>query len=690
MFIRCTWIVLQLNAKDIRLRDLLEIRIQLQIPIYQRTYDWEEKHCRQLYDDVVSAGKSAAPHFMGAITYSGREEQPVDVPRYQIIDGQQRITTIMLLVRALKDTGSAPEIGSRIDHLLFNTGEKGDGPDYHKLVMNEDDNIIFQEIMKNGRTNASGNLAACFNHFRKWLGEDHTKDLVWKGILNLTAVSILLGEGDDPQAIFESMNSTGLDLSETDLIQNYLLMGGNYQWQKKVYKKYWLPMERRFSESPKESDRFFWCYLAMRYGRAISRRAIYKTFKEYMANRDREEELKEIVRHYEQYALLIDSEHDPCHILKDVIEYACDQETDVANPLLLKVMVDRAAGRISDDDTKKIFTIIGSYLLRGRVCDVLTGANKMFPEITLKIDERRYVESVAEALLSRRGGARFPRDEEFMEELRRTTLYTNRDCKYVLIRLNGPHKEMTDPDKLSIEHVMPQKLDDIWRAYLGERHTEIHEKYLHTVGNLTLTAYNSELGNMPFQEKRKRYGNSMVPMTRALKGYEGWGEKEIQERAKCLAKRAVQIWQYPTGYEEPSDGVNEEQIHDLMLEENYLDGRDTIVLWKTLKDEIQTSCPGVIFRMKKHYATFRLPDYRDSAGSPVCSMQSLRSSIHVIYNTKIGDGIVAPSDFVRDVSKVGHYAPGDLQTTIASMDDVRRAVVLVKAIWDSKTESRAS
>ena len=391
-----------MNAKDIQFRNLLGRRIQLQIPIYQRSYDWEEKHCRQLYDDVVNAGRNGVFHFIGAITYSGREEQPVDVPRYQVIDGQQRITTIMLLMRALRDADSIREIRSKIDYLLFNAGERNDGPDYHKLVMNEDDNAVFQEIMENGRTNASGSLAACFNHFRKWLGEDRTGNLVWKGLQGLTAVSILLGEHDDPQAIFESMNSTGLDLSETDLIQNYLLMGSNHQWQERVYKKYWLQLERRFGGSPRESDKFFWCYLSMRDGSAVNRRAIYKTFKEYMINRDREEELKEIVRHYDQYVMLIDPERDPSYALKDEIGYACDQETDVANPLLLKVLVDLAVDRISDDDAKKIFTIVGSYLLRSRVCGTLTGSNKRFPEIAAKIDRKRYVESIVEALLSKK------------------------------------------------------------------------------------------------------------------------------------------------------------------------------------------------------------------------------------------------------------------------------------------------
>ena len=679
-----------MNAKDIKLRDLLERRIQLQVPIYQRTYDWQERHSKQLYDDIVNAGRERKFHFVGAITYSGREEQPVDVPRYQIIDGQQRITSIMLLMRALKDNDSMPDgIESRIDQLLFNAGEEKDGPDYNKLVLTEDDNAVFKQIMESGKTDAAGNLAACFNHFRKWLGTNHNGNLAWKGLQGLTAVSILLGERDDAQAIFESMNSTGLDLSPTDLIQNYILMGGKPEWQKRTYLKYWLPMERQFGEQSVDSDRFFLCYLSMLYKKAATKGSVYKIFKEYMTDRDREEEVKEIVRYFEQYVRLINTARDTNYPLGREIEYACDQGTDVANPLLLKVLADHEAGIITDTDAREIFVIVGSYLLRSRVCGTLTGANKRFPELIGKIERKRYVKSIGGALMSKRGEGRFPRDDAFKEELGRMQLYTNRVCKYVLTRLNGEHKETAEPDKLNIEHIMPQSLDAGWKVSLGKNHEEIHERHLHTIGNLTLTAYNSELGNMSFSGKRDIYKDSMVAMTRALADFERWGEGEIRERAGNLAEKAVRIWQYPRGYDNRGEVEKGEQAHDLMLEEDYLEGRNTAQLWHALRSEIQAACPGIVFRMNKYYASFRLPSDHGSVGAVVFSLESLRNGIHVTYNTKIDDGVIGPSDFVRNVSR-GHYGPGALRTTIASVDDVARVVCLVKDVWDSKSGSQST
>lgn len=680
-----------MNAKDVALRDLLERRIQLQIPIYQRTYDWGEKNCRQLYDDIVNAGRMGKTHFIGAITHSGKKEQPVDVPCYQIIDGQQRITSIMLLMRALKDSDGIPDgLDSRIDHLLFNVGEDKSGPDYHKLVLTEEDYGTFKGIMEYGKTDAAGNMAACFNQFREWLDRDHSANLIWKGVQGLTAVSILLGESDDAQAIFESMNSTGLDLSPTDLIQNYLLMDGKPEWQRVIYEKYWKPMESQFREQSVDPDKFFWCYLSMRHRRAVSKRAVYKSFKEYMINRDRDEEIMEISRHFEQYVKLFNTSLVPEHRLRGDVEYACDQGTDVANPLLLKVLADRAAGTVSDDDTRQILVLVGSYLLRSRVCGTLTGANKRFPEFVGRIEKGRYAESVMEALMSKRGGGRFPRDDEFKEELKRIPLYTNAVCKYVLTRLNGNHREMAEPDKLNIEHIMPQNLDERWKSNLGDNHEEVHERYLHTIGNLTLTAYNSELGNMQFSAKRKIYNDSMIAMTRDLASFGRWGEKEIRERSRRLAEQAVRIWAYPSGYDSPGTPERVEQEYGQVLEEEYLDGRNTAELWNALKREIRLACPGILFSMTKHYGTFRLPAEGDDGGAGICSMESLRNSVHVTYNTKIDEGIVKPSDFVRDVSKVGHYATGDLRTTIASTNDAAKVVRLVRYVWDAKSGSRSA
>ena len=677
-----------MNAKDIILRNLLEGRIQLQIPIYQRTYDWNKQNCRQLYDDIVNAGRAEKFHFIGAITRSGGEDHPVDMPRYQIIDGQQRITSIMLLLRALQDTPSVPdELKHRIGHLLFNTGEKKAVSDRYKLVLTGDSDVIFRNIMEDGKTEASSNVAAGFSHFKKWLTEDRSHDLVWKGLQGLTAVSILLDKSDDAQAIFESMNSTGLALSMTDLIQNYMLMGGKPDWQERVYYRYWMPMEQQFEEMSVDPDKFFRCYLSMRLGEAVAKGMVYKRFKEYAGNSNREKEIIEIHRHFKHYVELVDTLQHSGHPLRKEIGYACDQDTDVADPLLLKVLADYATGTITENDAKEVFVLIGSYLLRSRVCGTLTGANKRLPELIRKIDEKPYAQRIGEALMAKRGAGRFPRDAVFKEELERFPLYTNSTvCRYVLVRLeHGNDRETIDPDSLNIEHIMPQKLDGEWKRDLGGKYEEVHEKYLHTVGNLTLTAFNPELGNLSFSHKRGTYKDSKVTITQELARFEKWGENEIINRAERLAEDAVSLWRYPKGYDNLATVDRYEYEYDRALEENHLEGKNTVDLWYVLKREILSTCPGTTFYMNKHYGSFRLPADKGTGGGIVCSLESLRNRIHVTYGTSINDGVIKPSDFVTDVSTVGHYGSGHLRTTIATEDDVSRVSKLAKDVWKVKS-----
>ena len=626
-------------------------------------------------------------HFIGSITYSGIESQPVEVRPLQLTDGQQRITSIMLLLRALKETsGVSDELGPKIDQLLFNIGEKKNGSDYHKLILAGDDYQIFKGIMEDGKTDASGNLPACFNHFRKQLTNDREQpNLIWKGLHGLTAVSILLEKDDDAQGIFESMNSTGLELSTTDLIQNYMLMGMEQEQQHRIYEKYWRPMEKQFGEHAVVPDTFFRCYISMRKKEAVRKGDVYKRFKEYMEDRDREEEIKEIFKHFGHYKeLKIQSSSHP---LRKEIEYACNQYTDVADSLLLKVMVDYANGTIGASDAKQVFVLIGSYLLRSRVCDTLTGANKSLPNLIAVIDERLYVESICKTLVSKKGAGRFPRNDVFKDSLKRLPLYTNAVCKYVLVKLNTNPKEIADPDELEIEHIMPQQPDDAWKKDLGEKWEEIHERYIHTIGNLTLTGYNLDLKNFSFRRKRPKYGNSAIAMTRNLACLEMWGEREITERANDLAERAVSVWQYPSEYEGQTVPEKEEYGYDRTLEDYYLEGKNTVKLWNSLKSEILSACPGIVFHMNKHYGTFRLPTSRSAGVQGICAMESLLNRIYVTYYTKIDDGVIVLSDFVRDVSKVGHSSPGEIRVTVASEDDLEKAVILVKDVWNARLRS---
>ena len=685
--------ILQTNHKS--LNKILEPNVQFEVPIYQRTYDWGKKHCKQLYDDIVKVGnaKQEQLHFIGATTYVGETTMPdVDVSYYQIIDGQQRLTTLMLLLRALRESLDKPTefvTEQKINQLLFNVNESEDGTNYYKLILTEDDDKILKDIMKDGYSESSNNITANFKYFISCLREDDTNpDIVWRGIRRLTMVQILIDEKDNAQAIFESMNSTGLDLSETDMIQNYLLMSERPEWQKTIYQKYWHPMEKRFGEEQNEHfEDFIRNYLTMHRGKTVSKREMYEYFKTHMINRDKEEEIKKMHKYSEYYANLIDMLPHSSDRLNPVIKHIHDQDTNVANSLLLKLLADHADKIITEEECEQGFVLIDSYLLRCHVCDMSKGGNKLFPEIIPKIVESDYVKSIEKVIMAKTGNRKFPRDITFKENLERLQLYTNRImCKYMLVRLeHAKSKEKLDTDNLTIEHIMPQTLTTEWKNELGRDYEYIHEKYLHTIGNLTITGYNSDIGNESFSNKRDMYENSNVMLTREISEYKIWDDDKITERTQSLSEQAVQIWKCPTGHD--SEGQNPEIIYDNeMYEDEYLDGKDVTELWNTLKEKIQLSCDGPMFRMKKLYGSFRLST-TDSKSIVICSFEARRNKIILTYNTKLGDNILSPSGFVRDISNIGHYGAGHLSSTIMSTDDIGRAVDLVKIIYDDKSRN---
>ena len=228
---------------------------------------------------------------------------------------------------------------------------------------------------------------------------------------------------------------------------------------------------------------------------------------------------------------------------------------------------------------------------------------------------------------------------------------------------------------------MPQELNDDWKYDLGDQWNEIHDRYLHTIGNLTLTGYNPSLGNNAFKKKCKIYEDSVIAITTPLGAYAKWGEDEIQNRTDYLAKKAVNIWKYPAESISANDyDMGDDETLNQQLEDEHLDGKNTLDLWMYLKEEILKAFHGVVFQMNKHYASFKIVD----SGMVICTMLSLNNSVRIHYNTKIDDGIVMPSNFVTDVSKVGHLGLGDLQTTIASIDDVSRVIYIIELVWRSK------
>ena len=481
------------------------------------------------------------------------------VPELLVIDGQQRLTTLSLLLLALRE--AIVEKGSEIDinhrqlsnYYLFNADEEGELR-YKQLLTRYDKETLIQLLELREPTDASHRLVANYAFFEAKL---RSADLgvVFTGIKKLMVVDIALDPNhDNPQLIFESLNSTGLNLSQADLIRNYVLMREDPEFQNRLYEEYWFPMEQSFvNAGTKAFNSFMGHYLTLKTGQVIKDDGVYDSFKVHVPSVERQEVLEahvaEIVRYSEHYAQIVFlSEEDDLKLLA-CFEDIRDLGIGATNPFLLGVYDDYAREDIGKTELIEIFRLVESYLFRRVTCEVPSNTlNTTFAGLMKEIDKDNYLESLKSAFLDMSWRRRYPSNQEFKEALQVRNVGIRRR-PYLLRKLeNYGRKEPISVSNYTIEHVMPQTLSEDWEDELGENFRDAQEKYLHTAGNLTLTGYNSELSNRSFSEKQDMEGgfrDSPLRLNRSLAQAEKWDEEAIRERAEELAEKALQIWVYP-------------------------------------------------------------------------------------------------------------------------------------------------
>ncbi len=545
-----------MKANEEKLLKFLDGTKQFILPIFQRRYSWKKEQCKQLWDDIVRVGENEdiPSHFFGSIVSIG-DGSPT-VPKFLVIDGQQRLTTVALLISVL---GRAVEVEgvdigidrSRLDgYYLFNDREAGELR-HKQLLTPHDRDTLIQLLDEGSATDNISLLVENYQYFKDQLRRT-TLETVYKGIQKLIIVDIALDpRSDNPQLIFESLNSTGLSLSQADLIRNYVLMGQEYDIQRSLYENHWYPMEQRFGvHYAKRFDLFIRDYLTLNTRTIPNKGRVYENFKRYVGDTRHSEALeaivKEIVRyskHYVRIALL----NEPDLELSVCIEDIHTLNVEVTFPFLLGVYEDYAQGRIEKSDMIEILRLTESYLFRRTICDIPTNMlNKTFAGLMGQIDKDNYLQSLKIAFSRMSGTQRFPSDGEFQFAFHTRDVYHLRTCSYLLLKLeNHERREPISDGEYTIEHVMPQSLSDEWQAELGENCTEVHEKYLHTIGNLTLTGYNPELSNNTFIEKQLMMGgfrDSPLRLNASLREVERWDENAIVKRAGILSEKALNIW----------------------------------------------------------------------------------------------------------------------------------------------------
>lgn len=553
-----------MEVRNQKLARLLGSTGQFFIPVFQRDYSWKaKKHCAQLWDDVVRAGHAARTHFLGAIVCSPAEDLATGFPRWQVIDGQQRLTTLALLFAAMRDhlleterhevSGITPE---RIDDEYLKNRHGRDDHRYRLLLRRHDREALCRLVdRKEPRPDGiSDAIEAAYSHFRrKLLKADFAE--VWRGTLSLGIVEVTLKGDDNAQAIFESLNATGLELNKSDLIRNCILMGLEEPEQTAMYNEHWIAIEKLFrNENDRVFDNFARDYLDMkeRNEKQTRKESIYPEFRSFWKDhRERdglERALADMVRHARHYAAVLVGPGKPSTREERYRGIRQLRAAPAITAMRLLACLDDALD-FGERDFLEALDLIESYLVRRSVCGESTrGYDTVFAILTSKIGDRKPLLDLKTAFRLLPQGQGFPSNVAFLDALRQRNVYGLRVCKLILDRLeNHDTKEPSNTVDYTIEHILPRnpKLSPPWTEMLGPDWQETQETWVHRLGNLTLTGYNKEYSDRPFGEKKTMKGGfrqSAVRLNSFVADKEQWTATEIKERTFLLADRALKIW----------------------------------------------------------------------------------------------------------------------------------------------------
>ena len=541
-----------MQAKETKLQDIIEGTKQYVIPLFQRTYSWTNKEWDVLWKDLMELSETENPrsHFIGSIVNMPTVSVPEGVAKFLLIDGQQRLTTIFILLTHLRNKAREAqnhEFAEEINNTLLVNPYKKDN-DFFKLMPTQVDRDIYKNFI-NGKSNAADNqLTRAYNFFEKKLRQVPLEHEKLKKIITsyFSVVSIVLDTDDNPYLVFESLNAKGRPLTQADLIRNYFFMRIHIDNQDKVYSNYWQPMQTALNDSLTEYIRHF----LMRDGSIIKQNDVYYALKEKVASNNAIDYLKELQKYSVYYQRLIYPELEPEEDLQKYFRRLNRIEVTTAYPLLLNFYGNYTGNKISKTDFVAILKILENYLIRRFVCNVPTNQlNKIFPAV-YPLLITKYQDSHTEGIKEILQGRGYPKDTDFYTRFKETKFYGAGDrqikTKLILETLeeNFAHKEAVPFDNLSIEHVMPQTLSEWWQHHIGEDWEETHELFLHTIGNLTLTAYNTEMSNDDFIAKKKAYNESHLELNKYFAPLSSWRRAEIESRADALAKQALEIWGY--------------------------------------------------------------------------------------------------------------------------------------------------
>lgn len=654
-----------MDARKANIYKFLSGDKQYIIPVYQRIYSWEIEECKRLWFDIVDMQKkNKNGHFVGSIVSITENDSPSDMSKFTIIDGQQRITTLMLLLLALRDYAfihrEEKSINwKKINNSFLKNPDEDDDSQYKLLLTETDKDILISLIEKRPiDENLNSRLISNYNYFFSNIKNmDLSLQDIYEAIGKLQIVNINLDRtSDEPQVIFESLNSTGKELSESDLIRNFVLMGLDNKQQKDIYKNIWRPMEQlfRYEKQTLLMDRFFRDYLTMKLARIPKLDKIYEEFKMYTNNcefstlEDLCKDLYIYARYYTNMIFEQGTNKNLINLYKE-IKYL---KMEVAFPFLLKIHYDFERNLINEDELVSIIKLCISYVFRRNICDIPTNSlNKTFATLKNEINVDDYINSIKAFFILKDDYKIFPNDEKFSSALKVKDIYHMRIRNYILSSLeNFNNKAPINIENYTIEHIMPQtkNLSNVWKKELGKNYETVQKKYLHTIGNLTLTAYNSEMSNKSFSEKMEMNGGfkeSALRLNSYVVKQNEWNEKIIKERASILVEKALLIWKYPIIERNILIKYKNDDKQQMYGIDSYDFNKTTKMLFDKLNMRIMNLSSEVRREFKKLYIAYKLDT---NFADIVVQKNRLRISVNMKFNEVIDE-----YNICKDVTNLG-------------------------------------
>ncbi|MEB3220077.1 MAG: DUF262 domain-containing HNH endonuclease family protein [Nostocales cyanobacterium 94392] len=563
-----------MKASETTFRNLLEGTKQFQIPLFQRPYSWKKENWETLWEDLMSLYNEQIKgfYFLGPIVTQAVPGTAEGISPFVVIDGQQRLTTLTILLAVLRNylKKSHPEMAEEVYELyLINKFKKND--EMYKVLPTQDDREVYKSIIESKKTKdiaKAGQIYEAYKFFdgkfKKPLPENDNKiDYArFKKIIleNLVLVNITSDDSDNPYLIFESLNNKGEELTQADLVRNYIFMQLSTEVREEVYRQEWLPLQESFKanmnnkEYADELTRAFWFYLR-KDGESVNEKEVYKKIKKLFDSSEigTQGELNQLVRFANYYQRLNFVDTEPEQALKRWFQRLKTLDFTTCQIFILNVYHDYEEKRLSLKEFEQILRYLESYFIRrlfvGQSPKILgTLFNELYKNVC-KENADDLVNGLREELIKYEDKKEWPNDEAFRNYIITKSIYNpkssaaNQKVKFLLESIEETlTKERVDTQTTTIEHIMPQTLTKDWKEILDANNASIHKEWLHTLGNLTLSGYNSELSNKPFKEKLQHLKSSNLSLNQYFQNIDTWNEEAIKSRAEHLADIAIKIW----------------------------------------------------------------------------------------------------------------------------------------------------